>query len=180
MKPLKMPLLRASDRQSAGDATRLRPQQGRSHWLSTVLKLALALALGWVLGLAQAVWAIAQPLHPTHVVLTNVVPQVQSPVSQVIAMSTPVLSANELNAVLSKLEGWSLKNGKLHRQFQFPSFVEAFGFMSSLALVAESMGHHPEWFNVYNRVTIDLTTHDAGGITQKDVDLAQKANQLAK
>lgn len=52
--------------------------------------------------------------------------------------------------------------------------------MSSLALVAESMGHHPEWFNVYNRVTIDLTTHDAGGITRLDVELARKANELAK
>ena len=95
-------------------------------------------------------------------------------------MSAPVLSANELDTALSQLEGWSIQNGKLHRQFQFPSFVEAFGFMSSVALVAEAMGHHPEWFNVYNRVTIDLTTHDAGGITQLDVALAQKANQFAK
>lgn len=94
-------------------------------------------------------------------------------------MPVPVLTANELDTVLAQLDGWSLQNGKLHRQFQFPSFVEAFGFMSSLALVAEAMGHHPEWFNVYNRVTIDLTTHDSGGITQKDVDLAQKANDLA-
>ncbi|PZV14482.1 MAG: 4a-hydroxytetrahydrobiopterin dehydratase [Leptolyngbya sp.] len=95
-------------------------------------------------------------------------------------MSALVLSPDQLDAALGKLEGWSIQNGKLHRQYQFPSFVEAFGFMSSLALVAESMEHHPEWFNVYNRVTIDLTTHDAGGITQKDVDLAKKANELAK
>ena len=94
-------------------------------------------------------------------------------------MPAPVLTANQLDTALAQLDGWSIQNGKLHRQFQFPSFVEAFGFMSSLALVAESMGHHPEWFNVYNRVTIDLTTHDSGGITQKDVDLAQKANELA-
>jgi 4a-hydroxytetrahydrobiopterin dehydratase len=94
-------------------------------------------------------------------------------------MSALVLSQNQLDAALSQLDGWSIQNGKLHRQYQFPSFVEAFGFMSSLALVAESTGHHPEWFNVYNRVTIDLTTHDAGGITQKDVDLAKKANELA-
>jgi 4a-hydroxytetrahydrobiopterin dehydratase len=97
-----------------------------------------------------------------------------------IAMSDPVLSAVELDVALNQLTGWSVKDGKLHRQYQFPSFVEAFGFMSSLALVAESMGHHPEWFNVYNRVTIDLTTHDSGGITQKDVDLAKKANGFAK
>lgn len=94
-------------------------------------------------------------------------------------MSALVLSPSQLDTALDRLDGWSIENGKLHRQYQFPSFVEAFGFMSSLALVAESMGHHPEWFNVYNRVTIDLTTHDAGGITQKDVDLAKKANELA-
>ncbi|WP_242541731.1 4a-hydroxytetrahydrobiopterin dehydratase [Leptolyngbya sp. Cla-17] len=96
------------------------------------------------------------------------------------AMNALLLSPNQLEAALSELDGWSIQNGKLHRQYQFPSFVEAFGFMSSLALVAESMDHHPEWFNVYNRVTIDLTTHDAGGITQKDMDLAKKANELAK
>ncbi|PSB16885.1 4a-hydroxytetrahydrobiopterin dehydratase [filamentous cyanobacterium CCP1] len=90
------------------------------------------------------------------------------------------LSANELDAALSELGSWSLQNDKLHRQFQFNSFVEAFGFMSSVALVAESMGHHPEWFNVYNRVTVDLTTHDAGGITSKDVDLARRMNELAQ
>lgn len=101
------------------------------------------------------------------------------PTQDIAAMSALVLSSNQLDAALGQLEGWSIQNGKLHRQYQFPSFVEAFGFMSSLALVAESMGHHPEWFNVYNRVTIDLTTHDAGGITQKDVDLATKANELA-
>lgn len=89
------------------------------------------------------------------------------------------LSDDALNSTLSQLSAWSLKDGKLHRQLQFPSFVEAFGFMSSVALVAESMGHHPEWFNVYNRVTIDLTTHDAGGITSKDVELARKIDALA-
>ena len=94
-------------------------------------------------------------------------------------MSALVLSPSQLDTALDRLDGWSIEHGKLHRKYQFPSFVEAFGFMSSLALVAESMGHHPEWFNVYNRVTIDLTTHDAGGITQKDVDLAKKANELA-
>lgn len=90
-----------------------------------------------------------------------------------------LLSNDELNLTLGQLPGWSLKDGKLHCEYKFGSFVEAFGFMSSLALVAEAMGHHPEWFNVYNRVTIDLTTHDAGGITHKDVELARKASQLA-
>ncbi|MBE9010480.1 4a-hydroxytetrahydrobiopterin dehydratase [Pseudanabaenaceae cyanobacterium LEGE 13415] len=88
------------------------------------------------------------------------------------------LSLQELETELKQLDGWTIENGKLHRQYKFPSFVEAFGFMSSLALVSEAMGHHPEWFNVYNRVTIDLTTHDAGGITAKDIDWARKANQL--
>lgn len=90
------------------------------------------------------------------------------------------LSKEELNTALSQLNGWSVKDGKLHRQLKFASFVEAFGFMSSVALVAEAAGHHPEWFNVYNRVTIDLTTHDAGGITTKDIELARKVNALAK
>lgn len=95
-------------------------------------------------------------------------------------MSTSVLSANELDLALSQLDGWSLEQGKLHRQYQFKSFVDAFGFMASMALVSESMGHHPEWFNVYNKVTIDLVTHDAGGITMKDIDWAKKANAIAQ
>lgn len=96
-------------------------------------------------------------------------------------MAAPTkLSSSELDSALNELGGWNIENEKLHRQFQFRSFVEAFGFMSSAALVAESMGHHPEWFNVYNRVTVDLTTHDAGGITIKDVELARKMNELAQ
>jgi 4a-hydroxytetrahydrobiopterin dehydratase len=94
-------------------------------------------------------------------------------------MAAQRLSPNDLDAALSELGTWSIQNEKLHRQFQFASFVEAFGFMSSAALVAESMGHHPEWFNVYNRVTVDLTTHDSGGITHLDVELAKRMNQLA-
>lgn len=89
------------------------------------------------------------------------------------------LSPQELETELKQLDGWTTENGKLHREYKFASFVEAFGFMASLALVSEAIGHHPEWFNVYNRVTIDLTTHDAGGITSKDIAWAQKANQLA-
>lgn len=95
-------------------------------------------------------------------------------------MSAPVIPLPQLESTLTQLPGWAVRDGKLHREFKFKSFVEAFGFMSSLALVAESMGHHPEWFNVYNRVTIDLTTHDSGGITQKDIDLARKASELAQ
>lgn len=98
---------------------------------------------------------------------------------EMIMSNAAVLSTDEIKEKLKQLDGWIQKDGKLHREFQFNSFVEAFGFMSSVALVAESMGHHPEWFNVYNRVTIDLTSHDAGGITNKDLELAKKANELA-
>jgi 4a-hydroxytetrahydrobiopterin dehydratase len=135
------------------------------------------LLMAGLLGISQPRLGNAAPAH-----LPDSPPNVhQTVVTQVTAMSAPTkLSANELDAALSELGGWSLQNDKLHRQFQFPSFVEAFGFMSSVALVAESMGHHPEWFNVYNRVTVDLTTHDAGGITRKDVDLARRMNELAQ
>lgn len=79
---------------------------------------------------------------------------------------------------LSELTHWSLSNSKLHRQFVFADFVEAFGFMTRVALLAETANHHPEWSNVYNRVEVDLTTHDAGGITERDFKLAQRINQL--
>ena len=94
-------------------------------------------------------------------------------------MSASLLSPEQLNTQLTQLDGWAIVNGKLHKQFQFPDFVAAFGFMSSMALLSERLGHHPEWFNVYNRVVVDLTTHDAGGITDKDIDWAKVANQLA-
>ena len=77
------------------------------------------------------------------------------------------------------LDGWSVVDGKLHKDFTFDDFVAAFGFMSSAALCAERRNHHPEWFNVYNRVSVDLATHDAGGITQMDVDLASDLDRLA-
>jgi 4a-hydroxytetrahydrobiopterin dehydratase len=89
------------------------------------------------------------------------------------------LAAAEIDTALTGLRGWSLKNEKLHREYQFSSFVEAFGFMASAALVAESMNHHPEWFNVYNKVRIDLTTHDAGGISENDVEMAKRLEALA-
>lgn len=82
------------------------------------------------------------------------------------------LEAPEIEARLAELDGWTLENGKLHRDFRFASFVEAFGFMTRVALVAEKMDHHPEWSNVYDRVSVDLTTHDAGGITELDFRLA--------
>ncbi|MDX2170773.1 MAG: 4a-hydroxytetrahydrobiopterin dehydratase [Deltaproteobacteria bacterium] len=89
------------------------------------------------------------------------------------------LSDAEIATRLSALPHWRLAAGKLHRELRFASFVEAFGFMAALALVAERMNHHPEWFNVYDRVVIDLTTHDAQGITSLDFDLAAAAERLA-
>jgi 4a-hydroxytetrahydrobiopterin dehydratase len=94
-------------------------------------------------------------------------------------MAVSTLSKSELDTRLSNLDGWSIQSDKLHKEFKFKDFVRAFGFMSSMALVSESMGHHPEWFNVYNKVIVDLTTHDAGGITSNDIDWASKANDLA-
>lgn len=94
-------------------------------------------------------------------------------------MSANPLSETELDAALASLSEWSLENGKLHRVFQFVDFVRAFGFMSSVALVAESRNHHPEWSNVYGRVIVDLVTHDAGGITEADVALARSMDELA-
>jgi 4a-hydroxytetrahydrobiopterin dehydratase len=88
------------------------------------------------------------------------------------------LSESEIQAALRDLNGWTVVNGKLHREYKFADFIHAFGFMASAALVAEAMGHHPEWFNVYNRVTVDLTTHDADGITAKDTELAGKMDAL--
>lgn len=89
------------------------------------------------------------------------------------------LTSEEITAQLSELSQWSIVEGKLHKHFQFESFIHAFGWMCSVALVAEAMGHHPEWANVYNRVTVDLTTHDAGGITNMDLELAKRMDQLA-
>jgi len=88
------------------------------------------------------------------------------------------LTEQEIISALRELPGWTLHAGKLHRELHFPSFVEAFGFMSSIALVAESLNHHPEWSNVYGKVVLDLSTHDAGGITSLDVEFAKRANAL--
>ena len=88
------------------------------------------------------------------------------------------LTEEEVRRKLAELPGWELVEGKLHRSFRFKDFSRAFGFMTSLALVAEARNHHPEWSNVYNRVVIDLSTHDAGGITELDFGLAAAANSL--
>ena len=88
------------------------------------------------------------------------------------------LTQEEIDERLGRIPGWKVVDDKLHRVFEFKDFVGAFGFMSSLALVAEASNHHPDWSNVYNRVVIDLNTHDAGAITQLDFDLAAAADAL--
>ena len=89
------------------------------------------------------------------------------------------LTDEEVKLALSRLAGWQVVNGKLHREYRFKDFIEAWGFMSSAALVVQQMDHHPEWFNVYHTVRVDLVTHDANGISRRDVDLAQKLEELA-
>ena len=93
-------------------------------------------------------------------------------------MGLTKLSDEQIKEELANLPGWSLVNGKLHKDFVFKDFIEAFGFMSTAALHIEKMNHHPEWFNVYNKIKVDLTTHDAGGITQNDINLARILNSL--
>ena len=91
------------------------------------------------------------------------------------------LSDQEIQDSLKEVEvAWKIKEGFLRREFVFKDFVEAFSFMTSVALVAEKSAHHPNWKNVYNKVTIDLNTHDADGITNKDFDLAKAIDKQYK
>ena len=93
------------------------------------------------------------------------------------AMAT-LLSAETVAELPQTLPGWQVQAGRLHRELQFADFVAAFGFMAQVALVAEALGHHPDWSNSWNRVVIDLTTHDLGGLSNLDLELAQRINQL--
>ncbi len=90
------------------------------------------------------------------------------------------LSKEQIKKEISSLQGWNIINGKLHKDFAFKDYVEAFGFMCRASIHIEKMNHHPEWFNVYNKISIDLVTHDAGGITQNDINLARIFNLLEK
>jgi 4a-hydroxytetrahydrobiopterin dehydratase len=93
-------------------------------------------------------------------------------------MKIEKLSPVEIEQKLAELPDWELNQNKLHRHFVFQNFIEAFGFMSQVALLAETMNHHPEWSNVYNRVEIYLTTHAADGISELDFILARRINSL--
>lgn len=90
------------------------------------------------------------------------------------------MSDEQISARLKELTGWSVVDGMLHRELRFGDFIGAFSFMSAVALVSESMNHHPQWTNVYNRVSIDLSTHDAGGISELDFELAARIDVLAE
>lgn len=89
------------------------------------------------------------------------------------------LSPNEVERAIGELVNWKINDQKkLERKLKFKSFAEAFSFMTRVALEAEKMNHHPDWSNSYNQVTVELTTHDAGGITENDISLARKIEQI--
>ena len=88
------------------------------------------------------------------------------------------LSGSEIESAISSLNAWAIKDSKLQRSFKFGNFVEAFTFMTEVALHAEKMDHHPEWFNVYNTVKIDLMTHDVDGLSDYDIKLANLINSI--
>ncbi|RXZ64049.1 4a-hydroxytetrahydrobiopterin dehydratase [Pelagerythrobacter rhizovicinus] len=95
-------------------------------------------------------------------------------------MAIAKLTEEERTIALGDLQGWSLASDRdaIERTFTFADFVEAFGFMTRVALLAEKADHHPEWSNVYNRVEIALTTHDADGLSQRDIDMAKAIDAL--
>jgi 4a-hydroxytetrahydrobiopterin dehydratase len=95
-------------------------------------------------------------------------------------MPAQPLTALDLASLATTLPNWQLVAGKLHRDLVFADFVQAFAFMTKVALVAEAMDHHPEWCNVWNRVSIDLITHDTGGLSHLDVQLAQRIDGLTR
>ena len=90
------------------------------------------------------------------------------------------LSQTEIEQEVGKLNNWKVVKGKINKTFEFDDFVQAFGFMTKVAMNAEKMNHHPEWFNVYNRVRIDLVTHDVNGISNYDIELARIIDTIAK
>jgi 4a-hydroxytetrahydrobiopterin dehydratase len=93
-------------------------------------------------------------------------------------MPAKKLTDVEIKALLPKLPGWKIVEGKLHQEYACKDFVAAFGNMTRVALVAEAMNHHPEWFNVWNKVVIDLTTHSVKGISDYDFVLAEKIEEI--
>jgi 4a-hydroxytetrahydrobiopterin dehydratase len=90
------------------------------------------------------------------------------------------LSEKDVSSRMSGLSGWEHKDGKLHKQFEFASFPEAFGFMATVAIHAQATGHHPDWCNSYTKVTVDLSSHDVGGLSERDFKLAALMDRLAR
>lgn len=88
------------------------------------------------------------------------------------------MTSDEINSAMQSIDSWTLEQNSITKTFTFDTFVDAFGFMSQVALHAEKMNHHPDWSNVYNRVTISLSTHDAGGLTMNDFNLAQSIDSI--
>jgi 4a-hydroxytetrahydrobiopterin dehydratase len=89
-----------------------------------------------------------------------------------------VLTDEDITTQLTTIPLWSLKHGKLHREFRFADFSEAFAFMTRVALAAEKLDHHPEWSNTYATLTVDLLTHDVGGVTELDFELARQMERI--
>jgi 4a-hydroxytetrahydrobiopterin dehydratase len=94
-------------------------------------------------------------------------------------MRDPLLTETEQSAALADLDGWELVDGRLHRELRFDDFSAAFGFMARVALAAERLDHHPDWSNSWNRVTIDISSHDSGGLTARCVELAEQISAAA-
>jgi len=90
------------------------------------------------------------------------------------------LNDSDVRNRIASLSGWTFQDGALHRDFEFRDFVEAFGFMTTVALLAERMNHHPEWSNVYNRISIRLTTHDVGGVSENDFAMAFEISEVCR
>ena len=93
---------------------------------------------------------------------------------------TRLLEPGEVAAAVATLDGWTIDGDRLARSLAFADFVRAFGFMTSVALVAEQLGHHPEWSNVYGRVDVAITNHDAGGLTELDVEFCRRVDSIAR
>jgi 4a-hydroxytetrahydrobiopterin dehydratase len=93
-------------------------------------------------------------------------------------MKAQKLTEKQVAEELAKLPGWTIKSGNLHRNFEFADFNEAFGFMTRAALIAEAMGHHPDWSNAWNKVVVNLSTHSIGGLSNLDFQLAAKMHEL--
>ena len=91
---------------------------------------------------------------------------------------TSLLSQHQLNYFIEKNPSWEIENKRIKKEFKFDTFIDAFGFMSKVALLSEKMDHHPDWQNTYNKVKINLTTHDKGGITTNDIKLAESIDKL--